>query len=39
MWTVTKFSPYFLLHGRDMRLLNTGDMTARMEASEERLET
>ena len=29
--SVTKFSPYTLLHGRDIRLLNMNDQSARME--------
>jgi len=29
--SVTKFSPYYLLHGRDMRLPNMDDLSARME--------
>jgi hypothetical protein len=33
--SVTKFSPYYLPHGRDMRLPNTGDLAARVRASEE----
>jgi hypothetical protein len=33
--SVTKFSPYYLLHGRDMRLPNTGDLAARVRAPEE----
>jgi len=29
--SVTKFSPYYLLYGRDMRLPNMDDLSARME--------
>jgi len=30
--SITKYSPSFLLHGRDMRMPNTEDLTARTEA-------
>jgi hypothetical protein len=33
--SLTKFSPYYLLYGRDMRLPNTVHLSVRMEASEE----
>jgi hypothetical protein len=33
--SVTKFSPYYLLHGRDMRLPNTGNLAARVRTPEE----
>jgi hypothetical protein len=33
--SITKFSPSFLPHGRDIRMPNTGDLSARMEAPRE----
>jgi transposase InsO family protein len=36
--STTKFSPCFLLHGWDMRLPNTADLSARMKVPEEGLE-
>ena len=32
--SVTKFSPYYLLYGRDMRLPNMDDLSARVEVPE-----
>jgi hypothetical protein len=32
--TVTKYSPYYLLHGRDMRMPSENDLTARIETSD-----
>ena len=32
--SITKFSPHYLLHGRDMRLPHMDDLSARMETTE-----
>jgi len=32
--SITKFSPYYLLHGRNMRLPHMDDLSARMETAE-----
>jgi RNAse (barnase) inhibitor barstar len=37
--TITKYSPYYLFHGRDMRLPCENDLTAQMEMSDDKSES
>jgi hypothetical protein len=37
--SITKYSPYYLLHGRDMRLPNVDDLSARMEVPGKELDS
>jgi hypothetical protein len=37
--TITKYSPYYMLHGRDMRMPNESGLTARTEMSYDRSES
>jgi hypothetical protein len=32
--TTVKYSPYYLVHGRDLRMPNVSDLSARMEMSD-----